>query len=148
MQQWITCAIIMTGDVAVKKMSKQAKNYYSLQKQSEGKISTSVNIFDTIDSDQKTNCEQTRDLQKKVFRLILQHSILGIESKYVSFRPYITRDVIFLTTKSMSNNLWVYGSGQIDRMQICQIRTLSLLWLTYNKVDNGTCYQSHLLSLS
>ena len=51
MQQWITCTIIMTGDVAVKKMSKQAKNYYSLQKRNEGKISTSVNIFDTIDSD-------------------------------------------------------------------------------------------------
>ena len=32
MQQRITCTIIMTGDVAVKKMSKQAKNYYSLQK--------------------------------------------------------------------------------------------------------------------
>ena len=50
-------------------------------------------------------------IYKKVFRLILLHSILGIESKYVNFRSYITRDVIFLTTKSMSNNLWLYGSG-------------------------------------
>ena len=28
------------------------------------------------------------------------------------------------------------------------LRTLSLLWLTYNKIDNGVRYQSHLLSLS
>ena len=37
MQQRITCTIIMTGDVAVKKMSKQAKNYYSLQKKNRAK---------------------------------------------------------------------------------------------------------------